>query len=1234
MRLLKYENDGEFSLTQDITDNIPRYAILSHTWGAEEVTFRDMVDGKGKSKAGYEKIRFCGEQARRDGLQYFWVDTCCIDKSSSAELSEAINSMFRWYRESTRCYVYLSDVLRTTANSDDPTWESAFRKSRWFTRGWTLQELIAPTSVEFFSKEKELLGDKTSLERHVCEITKIPAKAFRESPLTGFSIAERMSWAEQRETTREEDQVYSLLGIFDISIPVIYGEGKRKATKRLREEIDKALKGVKREDFSVAFSLSDIPNIEHFVARKKELAEMNKTLSGDGSRRTVVLHGLGGIGKTQLAVAYAKQHKDNYSAVFWLNIKDKNSLMQSFVKIAKQISREHPTVSWLSNVATKENLDEVVDAVKAWLSLPSNTRWLIIYDNYDNPKIAGNTDPNSVDIYTFLPESHQGSIIITTRSSQVELGCCIQIRKLGNVGDSLVILSSVSRRQELVNDPDAVKLAEELDGFPLALATAGAYLNQTSISFSDYLRLYKESWAKLQKRSPVLGSYKDRTLHSTWQISFYYVEQRNPLSAKLLCLWAYFDNQDLWFELLRHSDSADPEWIRELTEDELSFHDAMRVLSNHGLVEVAKSSEEWGESKGYSIHECVHLWTVHALNQEWDSDLARLAVKFVGAHVPGVEDVRPWLIQRRLLQHAARCSFIAMKGMIADDGIEWAYHQLGLLYADQGKLAEAQSIYERALAGKEKALGTEHTSTLDTVNNLGILYKAQGKLAKAQSMYERALAGYEKALGAEHTSTLVTVNNLGLLYKAQGKLAEAQSMYERALAGYEKALGAEHTSTLDTVNNLGLLYEAQGRLAEAQSMYERALAGKEKALGAEHTSTLDTVNNLGLLYKAQGKLADAQSMYERALAGYEKALGAEHTSTLGTVNNLGVLYEAQGKLADAQSMYERALAGKEKALGAEHTSTLNTVNNLGVLYKAQGRLTEAQSMYERALAGYEKALGAEHTSTLVTVNNLGLLYKAQGKLADAQSMYERALAGKEKALGAEHTSTLVTVNSLGLLYKAQGRFAEAQSMYKRALAGYEKALGAEHTSTLGTVNNLGLLYEAQGKLADAQSMYERALAGKEKALGAEHTSTLGTVNNLGLLYKAQGKLAKAEQMYERALAGYEKALGADNVTTYMPALNTVWSLGSLFENKNDFANARMMYSKALAGFEKVVGPDHQSSRNLQNKLRALDSLKENSALVGMEEPMNNSQEGLSRLGAEGTRQNSKGYKPLKKRRLR
>ena len=236
MRLLKLEANGEFSLTNDITHPIAPYAILSHTWEEdnEEVTFEDLKDGSGKSKNGYKKLRFCGQQAARDGLQYFWVDTCCINKSNSAELSEAINSMFRWYRKAAICYVYLADVW--TKDPFSKLWEAAFGNSRWFTRGWTLQELIAPPLVEFFSLNGNRLGDKKLLEVQLHKITGIPVLALQGRPLSDFSFDERVLWARNRDTKREEDLAYSLLGIFDISMPVIYGEGKENAFRRLKRE--------------------------------------------------------------------------------------------------------------------------------------------------------------------------------------------------------------------------------------------------------------------------------------------------------------------------------------------------------------------------------------------------------------------------------------------------------------------------------------------------------------------------------------------------------------------------------------------------------------------------------------------------------------------------------------------------------------------------------------------------------------------------------------------------------------------------------------------------------------------------------------------------------------------------------------------------------------------------------------------------------------------------------------
>ncbi|KAN0104318.1 Tetratricopeptide repeat domain containing protein [Hyaloscypha variabilis] len=715
IRLLQRKPDGKIVFREPTSRDVPAYAILSHTWGKEE--------------AGWRKIQFCANQAAADGLEYFWVDTCCIDKKNVVELGNA-----------ARCYVYLSDVSKPDIGADDQSvWEEAFRKSRWL--------------VDFFSSEGERLGSKLSLESKIHEITGIANKALRGDALSNFSIKERRSWAECRNTTIEEDGAYCLIGIFDV------------ATKLTRI-------GADFEQFAVGLDLA--------------------------------------------------RHKEKYIAIFWY----------------------HPSTSVLSSVDLDKDLDQVVSVVKAWLDFPGNIRWLMIYDNFDNPKTPGNPDSSAVDIRQFFPRQ----------------GKRIHVQKLPDVREGLEILSNMSGRGGIKNDntnkldPDAIALVKELDGLPLALSTAGAYLEHVTTSFSDYLRLYKESWLKLQTTT----------------------------SAKLLKLWAYFDRQDLCFDLLRHAYSTD-ELIQKLTNDELNFNEAIMLLCNFGLVDPDPSPQQVGP-RGYSVHSCVHSWTVSVLNREWDESLARLALTCVASKVPTTDEKDWWLSQRRILQHATRQNVFIVDGKLDMDGLYWAFHNLGLLYKGQSKLAEAEKMYIRALQGNEEALGSDHISTLNTVNSLGNLYADQGKLAEAEKMYFRALQGCEEALGPDHISTLDTVNNLGLLYANQGKLAKAEKMYVRALQGCEEALGPDHISTLSTVNNLGNLYADRGKLAEAEKMYIRALQGKEEALGPDHMSTLDTlassylpaldtVFSLGDLFSQTDRKDMAKAMYNRALSGYRIVQG-------------------------------------------------------------------------------------------------------------------------------------------------------------------------------------------------------------------------------------------------------------------------------------------------------------------------------------------------------------------------
>ena len=445
-------------------------------------------------------------------------------------------------------------------------------------------------------------------------------------------------------------------------------------------------------------------------------------------------------------------------------------------------------------------------------------------------------------------------------------------------------------------------------------------MRETNIDIAGYLGLYERKWAALFEgdHSFPLKDYPGRSILSTWTLSYEQVQQRHPDASYMLQLWSCLDHTDLWYELftptLQKFDLSLgklPKWFTRSVSDELHFRQTVRVLLNYSLAESQIASG------AYSMHPVVHDWCHHQ-QIENRASMTVLAAAVVGSTVPASSDREYWVLEQRLLLHANRVYGLIQSGFTVDpnnmdgNGLFDACSNLGRLYRHQGKLKEAEEMYQQALKGREKALGLEHRSTLHTVNNLGLLYMDQGKLKEAEEMYQRALKGKEKALGLEHRSTLHTVNNLGILYKHQGKLKEAEEMYQRALKGSEKALGLEHTSTLLTVNNLGVLYRDQGKLKEAEEMFQRALKGREKALGLEHTSTLNTVNNLGSLYREQGKLKEAEGMFQRALKGREKALGLEHTSTLNTVNNLGNLHMDQGKLKEAEEMFQRASKGYGK----------------------------------------------------------------------------------------------------------------------------------------------------------------------------------------------------------------------------------------------------------------------------------------------------------------------------------
>ncbi|KAK2591961.1 hypothetical protein QQS21_010333 [Conoideocrella luteorostrata] len=559
-------------------------------------------------------------------------------------------------------------------------------------------------------------------------------------------------------------------------------------------------------------------------ARQVELSHIHGALASADGRGIVILLGTSGVGKTNLAATYVEFHKADYSDIFWLDSSSQDSAKMSYAKIARQIMQKDLVNQLSANNA--DNDDKVVTAVKRWLDHPRNTRWLMIYDNYRNPAAGG--------VLPLLPDANHGSIIITTRQASIQMGCRVRVDRL-DILDSLQILSDASRRKVVIEDPAAAELVNMLDGHPLALSMAGAHIDRTGISIADFLRLYIQPMLRYRGIGTGVSLCSGRTIYSTIQLSFEQVKRESQLSAQLLQHWAYFDNQDLWFELLQQGSSSGPNWFCQMMKDEPSFIQAVTVLEEYGFLQSQKSDVE---SDGYSIHSALHWWTVHVLNEELNSEMVGLALECVSKHIPTRNSPNSWAIQQRLFPHAARCWSLIEGETVDNSSRTWALNRLGYLYIQQGKYGDANEIFQRALRGKERAVGIDDTSTLDTVNSLGALYADQGRLKEAEAMYERALQGYELALGTRHILTLNIVSNIGRLYADQGRLKEAEAMYERALQGYENALGCDqyrmYIPALNAIENLADLYYHRNRASEAKALYENCQEGLKIVFGMQH----------------------------------------------------------------------------------------------------------------------------------------------------------------------------------------------------------------------------------------------------------------------------------------------------------------------------------------------------------------------------------------------------------------
>lgn len=753
-----------------------------------------------------------------------------------------------------------------------------------------------------------------------------------------------------------------------------------------------------------------------FTGREHILTRLHDTLTSDRAAalmQTQAISGLGGIGKTQTAVEYAYRYQKDYQAILWARADSRELLVSDFVRIAD-----------LLKLPEKDEQDQsrVVKALKRWLE--SSDDWLLILDNVDDLSLASD----------FLPDRSRGHTLLTTREQVT--GAIAQRIELETMEPQEGALFLLRRAQIIARDapPDTVastdwararEIARAMDGLPLALDQAGAYIDETACGLSGYLERYRKRRGKLLSLRGKSASDHLDPIATTWSLSFEKVQKANPAAAELLRFCAFLHPDAIPEEIISHAASEFGPVLGFVADDLIELDAVIGELRRFSLL------RRNPETQTITIHRLVQEVLKDGMDEQTQRQWGERAVRTVNHVFPEVK-FEMWQACERYLPHAQVCAgFIEQWKMVFPEAAH-LLRRVALYLQERVQYAEAEPLLHQSLAIFEKTVGSEHNDVAQTLDTLAVLYYCQGKYAEAEPVFQRALTIRKKVLEPDHPDVADSLNNLAMIYYEQGKYEQAEPLFQQALVIWETKLGPQHPYVHTCLSNLGLLYYAQGKYAQAEPLYQRALTLSEQILGSDHPEMAFKLNNLAMLYRAEGKYTEAEPFFLRALAIREKTLEPEHPDVATSLNNLAGLYRAQGRYEQAEPIFLRALAIRENTLGREHPDVATSVYNLALLYHAQGKYREARPLFQRALVIWKQKLGPEHPYVAQTLNNLGRLYHDQSKYIQAEPLYQQALAISEQTLGLDHPEVAAVLENYAELLRKTNREDEATKLEARA----------------------------------------------------------------------------------------------------------------------------------------------------------------------------------------------------------
>ena len=680
------------------------------------------------------------------------------------------------------------------------------------------------------------------------------------------------------------------------------------------------------------------------------------------------LYGLGGIGKTQIALEYVYRYASAYTAILWVSAETTESLFASFASLADVL-----------NLPERDEPDQhkMVRAIIRWLG--NHKDWLLVFDNVEDLAL----------LQTFLPASRYGSVLLTTRLQTLgTIAQRIAVKPM-DAEEGLIFLLQRAKLLRSGMPPShlapidvlpAQAIVEMTDGLPLALDQAGAYLEETQCGLKDYLHLFQSSPLELlDARDGYLGH--PISVAKTFILAFEQLERTNALAAEIVAICAYLSPDAIPEALFLDGAGYLGPTFEALTVDPLQFNAALKALLMYSLIQ---------------RNAATHTLTIHRLVQtvlkgHLSEEIQQLWVRRVTcaiAHLFPVSETQQaeyWQVSERFLPHALACLTENEHRNESGTAQITLANRVAAYLRYRARYAEAETLFRRTLEMGEQAHRLEHPQIIETFHGLASLFIYQGKYQQAKPVLQQALDLSEQLLSSEDTLKADVLFSIGALSFFQGKYAEAEAFYLQALHIWEQVWGPEHPQLGTVHSSLAGLYRRQGNYAEAEALYQRALHTYEQELEGEHPRVGATLNDLASFYLEQGKYGQAEPLLQRALSIWERSLGVKHPSVAFPLSNLAEIAVARGHYEQAHALYQRALHLREQGLGPEHPLVAISLRNLADLATKQSMYEQAKPLYQHALDIQEQALGPDHQDTVDTRTKYIALLQAPGQDNEAVS---------------------------------------------------------------------------------------------------------------------------------------------------------------------------------------------------------------------------------------------------------